>query len=89
MSGCAVCLLFSLSCRETLSVGPESGLHKVFLQGRALGGGVACPHPALMTSCFLLSGQQEGAPAYAARPLATPKGALPEDSCRALGALPA
>lgn len=39
MSGCAVCLLFSLSCRETLSVGPESGLHKVFLQGRALGGG--------------------------------------------------
>ncbi|CAI9154926.1 unnamed protein product [Rangifer tarandus platyrhynchus] len=37
----------------------------------------------------LREGRQEGAPACAARPLATPKGALPEDSCRALGALPA
>lgn len=52
-----------------------------FSVGRAgLWGGLACPLPALTASCFLLSGQREGVPACAARPLATPKGALPEDT---------
>lgn len=81
VSGCAVCLLFSLSCREMLSVGPECGPHKVLCgQVGALGGALACPRPALTASCFLLSGQREGVPACATRPLATPKGALPEDT---------
>lgn len=48
--------------------------------GRGSGGALACPRPALTASCFLLSGQREGVPACATRPLATPKGALPEDT---------
>ena len=60
MSGRAVRLLFSLSCREMLSVGPECGPCKVLCgQGGALGG-PACPCPALTASCFLLSGRREG-----------------------------
>lgn len=44
MSGCAVSLLFSLSCREMLSVGPECGPHKVLCgQGGALGGAGLSP----------------------------------------------
>lgn len=76
----AVLLLFTLSCREMLSVGPECGPCKVLCgQGGALGG-PACPCPALTASCLLLSGRQEGVPVCAARPLATPEGTLPEDT---------
>lgn len=76
----AVLLLFTLSCREMLSVGPECWPCKVLCgQGGALGG-PACPCPALTASCLLLSGRQEGVPVCAARPLATPEGTLPEDT---------